>query len=252
MINVFENTEIENVVNRKVPTYKWVNLTGASKSGKTEFCVKLMDNLRTIYFDFEKGTKTYAGNFLEINSLPELRKALMSIEENINSIKPDLIVLDPLDRLTDLIAKWYIQDKGITNLSDMPFGQGWSDTRDILSSIISYLHTLAPLLITITHLKLSVSGKEGDNLSYLDMDLPGKTKAYVQNTADGHCIMRRKTDESGKNYLSADFDQSSTNDLSFGGNRWKPFYEIHTADKLAEEIIKHFKQEETSVKNSKV
>ena len=224
----------------KVPTYKWINITGSVKSGKTEFCVNLAQDLRTIYFDFEKGTKTYVGSFIDVNNLPDLRTKMNKIVKNIETIKPDVIVLDPIDKLSDMITKWYCQDKGIAELSEMPYGSGWSDTRDILFNFITQCFKIAPLLITITHLKLASSEVTTNNITYLDMDLSGKTKRMVHDTADAHCIFKPEKNEAGEYVLGVSFDASSTSTFAFGGSRVKEFYNIKSVEGLKKEILNKF------------
>jgi len=241
LINVFKDIEGDIAQIHDKPSYKWVNITGSVKSGKTEFCVELAKKLRTVYIDLEKGTKAYVGSFLEVDTLSDLRSKMALIGKNIEIIKPDIIVLDPIDKLADMISKWYCNDKGIADLSEMPFGKGWGDTRDIMFNIINHCFSLAPLLITITHLKLSASEIATSNITYLDMDLPGKSKRMVQDTADVHAIFRRQNDEEGKSYLGATVDASSTSDLAFGGSRIKDFYAIKTAKELSNLILKSFK-----------
>lgn len=240
MINVFDKVDTEMVQIHDKPSYKWINITGSVKAGKTEFCVSLASKLRTIYIDLEKGSKAYVGSFLEVGSLPDLRSNMAVISKNIATIKPDVIVLDPIDKLADMISKWYCNDMGIKDLSEMPFGKGWSDTRDIMFNIINHCFSLAPLLITVTHLKISASEVATNNITYLDMDLPGKSKRMVQDTADVHAIFKRQKDEEGSSYLGVTVDASSTTDLAFGGSRIKDFYQVTNAKELHELILKNF------------
>lgn len=241
MINVFDTIETDIVTIHDKPSYKWINITGSVKSGKTEFCVSLAEKLRTVYFDLEKGTKAYIGSFLDVKNLTDLRLKTAEILKNLESIKPDVIVVDPLDKLADMITEWYCDDKGIENLSEMPFGTGWSDTKDIMFNFINKCFQIAPLVITITHLKLSASEVATNNITYLDMDLPGKSKAMVQNVADVHAIFKRQKDTEGAPYLGVSVDASSTTDLAFGGSRIKDFYNITNANDLHELILQNFK-----------
>lgn len=237
MINVFEGLENSLATINTKPTLKWINITGAVKTGKTEFCVNLAEKLRTVYVDLEYGTKAYKGSFIEASNFVELRQKMMWVEANLDKIKPQVIVLDPIDKLADMITQYYLRENLIDNLGDVPFGKGWSDTRDILSNFINKCFEIAPLVITITHLKLSTSEVATSNITYLDMDLPGKTKSYVQNTVDSHIIFRRAVDDDGKPYLSVSVDPSSTNDLSFGGSRWKEMYDLKDSNDLMDFIL---------------
>jgi hypothetical protein len=240
LIDVFKDLGIDIATINKEPSYKWINITGSVKSGKTEFCVNLSKELRTVYFDFEKGSKAYVGSFIDVDNLPDLRSKMVRVLENIEAINPDVIVLDPIDKLANMISKWYCQDKGIEDLSEMPYGSGWSGTRDILFNFINTCFKIAPLLITVTHLKLASSDVTTKNVTYLDMDLPGKTKRMVHDTADAHCIFKPEKDDDGKHYLGVSFDASSTSSFGFGGSRVKDFYNIKTADDLMKQVLKKF------------
>ena len=241
MINIYSDTEDTTHVGiNTTPSYHWINVTGFTKSGKTEFLTNLSKELRIAHFDLEHGTDPYVGSFLKASSFSEFDSKLIWLSENIATIKPDIIAIDPLDKLVDMIAKSYMADKGIENLSEMPYGQGWSDTRDILQSRMNFMFTLAPLVITVTHVKLSILDENRKNITYLDMDLPGKTKAWVQTTADAHAIFMRDKDPEGESYLKVSVDLSSPTTISFGGCRVKSFYKIHLVEELIEEIKKKF------------
>jgi len=246
MIDVFNTTEQSpNVTANAIPTYHWINITGFMKSGKTEFCTNLAQDLRVVHIDLESGTDPYVGSFLKASNYAEFKERATWLHRNIETIRPDVIVIDPLDKLADMIAKDYMVEKNIENLSEMPYGQGWSDTRDRLSSIMYNMFRLAPLVLTITHVKLSILDDARKNITFLDMDLPGKTKAWVQSTADGHALFLREKDEEGNSFLKVTFDHSSPSVISFGGGRIKAFYEIENAEQFLEEIKKKFNAVQT-------
>ncbi len=240
MINVFENVEEGLVTQNAVPTYHWINITGFNKSGKTEFCHNLAQKLRVVHVDLEHGTDPYIGSFLKANNHAEFINQMKWVRDNLEIIKPDILVIDPLDKLSDMISRAYMVEKNIDNLADMPYGQGWSDCRDRLENIMFGAFTVAPLVLTITHVKLSILDENRKNITYLDMDLPGKTKAWVQKTSDAHALFLREKDEEGNSFLRVTFDYSSPSVISFGGGRIKSFYEVETAEDFEKEILKKF------------
>lgn len=242
MINIFKDLNLNIETIHTIPQYKWINITGFMKAGKTEFCINLANKLRTIYFDLERGTKPYIGTFIDVDNLTMFREKMSLITNNIEKLKPQLIIIDPIDRLADMIAKWYLKDKNIDNLGDIPYGQGWATTRDILKNLINHCFTLVPLLITVTHVKLSILDESRNNVTFLDMDLPGKTKQYVQAVADGHAIFSRAENEKKENYLKITFDNSSPSILSFAGSRIKEFYSVKNAEDLHKIILNNFKE----------
>jgi len=222
------------------PTYHWVNITGFTKCGKTKFIYDLAQELRIAHFDLEHGTDAYVGQFIKCNNFKEFRQKSAWLQQNLATIRPDVIVTDPLDVLADMIAKDYMKEKGIDSLSEMPYGQGWSDCRDILSNAIRFLQSLAPLVITITHLKVNIGGESRGNITYLDMDLPGQTKAWVQNTCDVHAVFVRAKNDEGGTYLKVMFENTATTEISFGGGRIPEFYDATTAELFKEQILNKF------------
>lgn len=223
---------------RKEPQWNWLNITGPTKSGKTEFCVNLMKDLKTLYFDFEQGTVAYPGQFITVDSMEEFREKFALAAEFAEKEKPDLIVIDPLDAVEDMIVKDYMKQENITNLGDVPYGQGWADVRNKLQSVIQAMIRL-PIskLITVTHVKLQILDEKRGNVTFLDMNLTGKTKMFVQSKAEGHCIFKRIRNEEGESILAIDFDGTSPGELSFAGSRYKPFHEVNTPEELKQLII---------------
>lgn len=246
--NIYASIEDVSVISdNPFPSYHWINITGFTKCGKTKFLYDLSQNLRVVHFDLEHGTDAYVGQFLKCNTFKEFREKSAWLQKNIDKIKPDIIAIDPLDVLTDMIAKDYMTTKGIENLGEMPYGSGWADCRDILNNTIRFLQSLAPLIITVTHLKVNIGGESRGNITYLDMDLPGQTKAWVQNTCDVHAVFVRDKDDNGDPYLKVMFENTSTTEISFGGGRIPEFYEATTGEKFKQEILKKFsKREQTT------
>nr|MBC8526606.1 AAA family ATPase [Candidatus Cloacimonadota bacterium] len=221
------------------PGWNWLNITGPHKSGKTEFCVDLTKELKTFYFDFENGTVAYPGKFITIGSMAEFREKFAMASELAESETPDLVVLDPIDALEDMIVADYMKEQNIENLGEIPYGQGWADVRNKLQEVIqASMRLAASKLITITHVKLQILGEKRGNITFLDMNLTGKTKMFVQTKADGHCIFKRVKNDNGDSILAVDFDGTSTDEMSFAGSRFKKFHEVTTPQELKELIIK--------------
>jgi len=223
---------------RLAPDWNWLNITGTTKSVKTEFCKRLKDKLNILYFDFEDGTISYPGKFITVHDMNEFRTKFALASEYAVENFPDLVVLDPLDALEDMIIKDYMAEKNIENLGEIPYGQGWADIRNKLQSVILASLRLSPKLISITHIKLTILDESRKNISFLDMNLSGKTKAFVQKKADGHCIFKRIQNEESESVLDVSFDNSSPDELSFAGSRYKPFHEVKTPSELHNLIIK--------------
>jgi len=247
MVSIFEGLEKPNVLQTNTrPTYHWVNFTGFNKSGKTSMLVNLSKKLRVVHLDLEHGTDTYEGEFLKCNSVDDVRKTYIFLRDNIDKIKPDIIAIDPLDALEGFIVKEYMKEKGIENLSEMPYGQGYFDVRMKIQQMIELFLELTPLLITVTHVKPSLLSEDRKNITYLDMDLLGRTKAYIQNRCDAHALFQRGIDEeTGESYLKISFENTRTQELAFGGSRYKEFYSVHTGEQLEKEILRKFIEEKS-------
>jgi len=226
LINIFEDApNIEAMIDiQEKESIKWINITGATKVGKTEFLVKLAERKRVAIIDLEKGTKVYKGSFVRAYNFDEFRQKIMWLEKNLDTIKPDIIAVDPLSNLTQMIEDDYLHKNNIKNLADVPYGKGWSDTRDILVKVIRRLYRLAPLLITISHIKSRILDESRGNITYMEMDYTGKTKNWIQKEADAHAVFIRSKDADGVPFLKVTFDSSAADTLSFAGSRVKEFY----------------------------
>ena len=197
-----------------------------------------VERAKNILFRFEEGTIAYPGKFITVSSMKDFRTKFAMASELAETNPPDLIVLDPIDALEDMIVQDYMSEQNIQNLGDIPYGQGWADVRNKLQAVIQALMRLsAPKLITITHVKIQILDEKRGNVTFLDMNLTGKTKMFVQSKADGHCIFKRVKNDDGDSILAIDFDGTSPNEMSFAGSRFKKFHEITTPQDLKQLII---------------
>jgi hypothetical protein len=236
MIDVYGELKDPNVYHRTQKEMRWLNISGFNKCGKTDFAVSLMEKLRVVYLDLEEGTKRFLGPFLMASSLGELRDRYAFVRRNIQTIRPQVIIVDPFDRLYDWVEREYLQQNGLTVLEWKNYGP----LRDKVAETLNAWKSLCPLLITITHLNLAAIGKNSNQITYLDMNVNGKVKSWVQDTVDANMLFKRKVDDDGTEYLSCTADDGGTTEMNFHGARIPELYNIRTAVELREYLFAQF------------
>lgn len=244
MIDVFESLDTSNLnVDSSSGLLRWLNIFGVGKCGKTTFAAQFMKEFRTLYFDTEEGTNFIPDiKTIKVGNLQDMRKAFTFCHKNLDKLQPDIAVIDTLDVLYEMVAKDYCAKNGISNISDVPHGKGWHEVREIFSATIDSIRRLSPLLITITHVNLKALGDESESHSFVDLDLPGKLKTYVQNTADANIQLMRKRDDEGNSYLGINLDTSLPHQFAVTGSRVPELHDIETADELFDYLTQHLNE----------
>jgi hypothetical protein len=211
----------------------WLNLTGAVKTGKSEFCANLQKHARVAHVDLEDGTAALKGRFWKASNMQEFYEVYEKLKRYKHKLNLDFLVIDPLDELNLMMMNDIAERQGVRYIGEIPMGRGWYLHRQEFKELINKLKALTRTLITVTHVKIN---SPEDGFTHIDMDIPGKVKQFVQTNSDAHALFTRQTKD-GKSQLAVNFDTAAVQKYSFGGCRIKKMYDIKTADGLQKFLV---------------
>lgn len=213
----------------------FINLTGWHKSGKTTFCMNLMKHLRVLYIDCEEGTVQGEGKFFRCKNWDDIERSVNFGITMKKDLDADVIVFDTTDSMFEMCAQHYEEKNNVDNMQKMPHGIGWGDTKKMMQRMISKARGAGKIVILITHVHHSVP--EGQNVTYIDMNLPKGVKEWVTKMVDASLVFQSRKSEAGEHELYITCDNSNPNEKSFAGSRDKRLYDIHTEKELTDYII---------------
>jgi len=169
---------------------KLLTLFGQSKVGKT---TKLTELDNCLIIDTEKGSDYVEGMIVQVNSLAELRQVPMAIANSKH--RYNFGAIDVIDKVVEWMEKEVIQEynlqqkeKGLTlkasDISDIPYGGGYTLVRMKVMKMISAFRHVFPRLIIIGHRKKTIIGETSVEFTSSSLDLTGKLKNLICGDSD--------------------------------------------------------------------
>lgn len=122
---------------------------GEPKSGKTTTASKFPDSL---LLAFEKGYNTLAGVMVQpINSWSEFRSVLRELKKDEVKEKFSTIIIDTADIAYDYCTKYICANNSVDNVSDIPYGKGYSLIGSEFDECLRTILQLNYGLVLISH-----------------------------------------------------------------------------------------------------
>lgn len=238
MIDPFAGIDSPDVCRRNKKELRWLNIFGDNKSCKTSFLVSLQERLRVVHLDFdcEGGTKMQIGTFLECPNLAQYEVKMRLLVNNLATVKPQIIVCDPVDRFYDMLENKHKADNGLKNIE----WDEWRNVRNLLSDKMRKLMKLAPLLITTHSIRVSAMGKDDKNITYHAMDIPAGTQKWIQGATDANLYFYWDADNAGKPYPAFTVKSGEVNKPMCGSRDENLYDGMHTLDELRQYIFAQF------------
>jgi hypothetical protein len=146
-----------------------------------------------LILDTEKGTDYVEGWIIQINSLNELRQVPLAVSKA--GFPYSFGAIDVIDRVVEWIEKEVVdefnqqqKEKGLTHriqdISEMPYGAGYSMVRLKVMKMINAFKKVFPRLIIVGHRKKSMIGETTTEVSTSSLDLTGKLRNLVCGDSD--------------------------------------------------------------------
>ena len=172
-------------------------LYGKPKIGKSTILSRL-DNC--LILDLERGTKYLDALSIEIDNFEQLKEFTIAMKAE-GAPKYKYIAVDTVTALEDVVlpyaAELYRKTPMAKNwkgsdVRTLPNGSGYLYLRQAFFNTINQICKLAPYVILIGHLKDTLVNKEGEELSYYEVDLTGKIKGILSGNVDAIGYLYRK------------------------------------------------------------
>lgn len=153
---------------------------GAPKTGKTTLAVQMPD---AILLAFQKGYNALPGVMAQdITSWGEMKQVYRELK------KPDVkntfksVVVDTIDIAAEMCQKYICDQNGITSLSELGYGKGWTFFKNEFSSVFRGLTQLGYAVVFIGHDK-EVMDENGNNKT-IRPALGNSTRTIISGMAD--------------------------------------------------------------------
>lgn len=184
------------------------------KTGKTTLLSQL-DNC--LILDLEKGSKYVDAMKVEASSIEEIKLIGKAIKEAGNPytyLAVDTITAleemcipyaEELYTKTPMGKNWPTSGKAqYGSLLSLPNGAGYPYLREAFTKVVNYLHTWAPRIILVGHVKDTMLEKNGSEFNSLDLDLTGKLKRITASNSDSIGYLYRKGKQNILSFKTSD------------------------------------------------
>ncbi len=105
------------------------------------------------------------------------------------------VVIDVIDDVEVLIQQAICTEAGVTSLSDIPFGKGWSGQKQAMQGFVTRLRTL-PINVIYISRELTITDPQGNN----SQTVPSLPEKWL-NIVNGNCDLVIQTSKIGERYL---------------------------------------------------
>lgn len=175
---------------------KFLLLAGPPKIGKTEFCAMAPDSL---ILAFEVGTNARPGAMVQkIDSWSTFKLVLRQLEKAEAKKKFATICVDTVGIAWDLCEQYVCAQNGVTKISDIPYGAGYTEESKEFESSMRKLTMLDYGMIMTCHLKALIN-EDGEIVGYKP-DLSNRCLKIVNALVDVIGVIGQDWDENGESH----------------------------------------------------
>lgn len=157
----------EQKVSKDINSYTTL-IYGTPKIGKTTFLTSLYDKKRTLLIATEKGYKAIPGvKAQDCGKWADFMKIVQQLENPKAKEFYDVVIIDTIDLLYRYAKRYVLSKHNVDKLSDVAWGDGWSDFDTILFEGINRIEKAGYTLAFISH---AGSKTEKDPITNEDYD----------------------------------------------------------------------------------
>jgi|ERR1035437_3482629 hypothetical protein len=193
---------------------KTLVLFSKPKIGKTTLLSKLGGCL---LLDLEDGSDYVSAVKIKATTYTAMMQIVKKINEAGNPYK--YLAVDTITALEEIVipyaeylyqqtpmgTKWFTETKlKYKSILNLPNGGGYLYLRLAFEAAIKALHSAAPVLILMGHLKDTILDKNGSDFTSSDLDLTGKLKRMVTSSADAIGYIYRVKNKNMITFASTD------------------------------------------------
>ncbi len=225
-----------------------VLIFGNPKSGKSSTVYNLYKD-KALFLNFERGWLYISGLIgVEITKVSDLQKVIRELKKD-NKETFDTVVFDVADIWADMMEKYVCQLQGVSELSAIPWGSGWSLWTAECNKIIMDLQRCGYNLVFISHATpktMTKYNEDGKEVEYEKMmpSIPKRILNLIAKNCD-HIWYINQEMENGK---SARYIYTRETEQFLAGSRLKklPNKILLNADVIKEEVKKAVESEENT------
>ena len=157
----------EQKISKDINSYTTL-IYGSPKVGKTTFLTNLYDKKRTLLIATEKGYKALPGVYAQdCGNWSMFMQIVKQLENPKVKEKFDVVIIDTIDLLYRYAKRFILGKHGVDKLSDVAWGEGWSDFDTALFEGINRIEKAGYTLAFISH---AVSKQEKDPITKIEYD----------------------------------------------------------------------------------
>jgi hypothetical protein len=196
---------------------KFMLLYGLPKIGKTTFLSKIP---KTLILSFEPGTNALNNVYAQpIQTWGDFKMALNQLRMPELREKFDIIGIDTADVAYDLCVKHICNTNGVTQIGDIPYGQGYDMAKKEFSSAFNDLAFLGYGMVFISHsTEKKLTNEKGEEYLQLMPAMPTRAYDIVNKLVDIIGYIRTLTNPDGSQVTKIFL---RGNDRFWAGSRFK-------------------------------
>jgi len=143
---------------------KYILIYGAPKVGKTSFAANFKKNLLCA---FEMGYNAIDGIYAQpVQKWSDLKLILRQLEKPEAKEKFDTITIDTVSIAYDLCEQFICAQNGVQKISEIPWGQGWSQVKVEFENCLRKITMLGYGLILIAHQEERTETIDGSDIKF--------------------------------------------------------------------------------------
>ena len=175
---------------------KYILLYGLPKVGKTEFLSKIP---KTLILSFEPGTNAINNIYAQpITSWGEFKTALSQLRLPQLKEKFDIIGIDTADAAYEMCMKQICSNNGVTQINEIPYGQGYDMVKKEYSSAFNELAFLGYGMVFTSHsTEKKLKDEQGEEYFQLMPAMPTRAYDIVNKLVDIIGYIRRVEEADG-------------------------------------------------------
>lgn len=173
-----------------------IYLYGEGKTGKTTLATQAGGAL---LLAFEKGYNALGGVYaVDMTSWKDVRDILKELKKPEIQEKFKSVIFDTIDIAGTLCEKWVCGQNGVTNISDIPYGGGWTKLKREFEDTVRAITQMGYAVYFISHDKdKEFTRKDGTKYNQIVPTCSSSFNNIAKNAADVYAFAEKYADENG-------------------------------------------------------
>lgn len=174
-----------------------IYIYGEGKTGKTTLATQAGGAL---LLAFEKGYNALPGIYpVDITSWKDVRDIKKQLNTDAAKARYKSIIFDIVDIAGTMCEKWVCAQNGVSNISDIPYGGGWTKLKREFEDTVREITQMGYAVYFISHDKdKEFTRKDGTKYNQIVPTCSSSFNNIAKNAADVYAFAEKYTDEAGQ------------------------------------------------------